>query len=197
MRRFIVVGHRAVTTPKFSLDDLAGAAGRMDLLLNAANAALLVSHDLRRDVEVTLVLLGPPDPPRAIRLVGSHLEMWGPDIRSNAALIRRALEHGSRLEGETSSGIFAGRCSLREVLDVIPDSIVELREDGADIRTVPLSRDVAFVLSDSVDLTSEERAIVAAKKPIVCSVGPRSLHTDHVIAIVHNELDRRYPLAPL
>jgi len=196
MRRFIVVGHRAVTTPQFSLDDLAGAAGRMDLLLNAANAALLVSHDLRRDVEATLVLLGPPDPPRAIRLVGSQLEMWGPDIRSNAALIRRALGHASRLEGETSPGIFAGRRNLREVLDSISDPIVELREDGADIRTVPLSRDIAFVLSDSVDLTSEERAIVAAKKPIVCSVGPRSLHTDHVISIVHNEFDCRYPPTP-
>jgi len=196
MRRFIVVGHRAVTTPQFSLDDLAGAAGRMDLLLNAANAALLVSHDLRRDVEATLVLLGPPDPPRAIRLVGSQLEMWGPDIRSNAALIRRALGHASRLEGETSPGIFAGRRNLREVLDSFSDPIVELREDGADIRTVPLSRDLAFVLSDSVDLTSEERAIVAAKKPIVCSVGPRSLHTDHVISIVHNEFDCRYPPTP-
>ena len=196
MRRFIVVGHRAVTTPQFSLDDLAGAAGRMDLLLNAANAALLVSHDLRRDVEATLVLLGPPDPPRAIRLVGSQLEMWGPDIRSNAALIRRALGHASRLEGETSPGIFAGRRNLREVLDSFSDPIVELREDGADIRTVPLSRDIAFVLSDSVDLTSEERTIVAAKKPIVCSVGPRSLHTDHVISIVHNEFDCRYPPTP-
>src|SRR3990172_2071762 len=112
MRRFIVVGHRAVTTAEFPLNDLAGAAGRMDLLLNAANAALLVSHDLRRDVEVTLLLLGPPDPPRAIRILGERIERWGPDIRGNAALIRRALEHGSRLERETSPGIFAGKRSL-------------------------------------------------------------------------------------
>src|SRR3989304_718015 len=78
MPRFIVVGHRAVTTPQFSLDDLAGAAGRMDLLLNAANAALLVSHDLRRDSEATLILLGPPDPPRAIRLHGTRLRSLSP-----------------------------------------------------------------------------------------------------------------------
>ncbi|TLZ64006.1 MAG: tRNA (pseudouridine(54)-N(1))-methyltransferase TrmY, partial [Methanobacteriota archaeon] len=32
MRRFIVIGHRASTTPEFPLDDLAGGAGRMDLL---------------------------------------------------------------------------------------------------------------------------------------------------------------------
>ncbi|HEY5604993.1 MAG TPA: tRNA (pseudouridine(54)-N(1))-methyltransferase TrmY [Thermoplasmata archaeon] len=192
MRRFIVVGHRAVTTAEFPLNDLAGAAGRMDLLLNAANAALLVSHDLRRDVEVTLLLLGPPDPPRAIRILGERIERWGPDIRGNAALIRRALEHGSRLERETSPGIFASKRSLEEVLAGVPEPLVELREDGHDIRQASLPPDVAFLLSDSVDLTSEEREIISRKNPLACRVGPRSLHTDHVIAIIHNELDRRY-----
>ncbi len=191
MRRFIVVGHRAVTTAEFPLNDLAGAAGRMDLLLNAANAALLVSHGLRRDVEVTLLLLGPPDPPRAIRILGERLERWGPDIRGNAALIRRALEHGSRLERETSPGIFASIRSLEEVLAGVPAPLVELREDGDDMRQASLPPDVAFLLSDSVDLTSEEREIVSRKNPLACRVGPRSLHTDHVIAIIHNELDRR------
>jgi len=192
MRRFVVVGHRAVTTAEFPLNDLAGAAGRMDLLLNAANAALLVSHDLRRDVEVTLLLLGPPDPPRAIRILGERIERWGPDIRGNAALIRRALEHGSRLERETSPGIFASKRSLEEVLAGVPEPLVELLEDGHDIRQASLPPDVAFLLSDSVDLTSEEREIISRKNPLACRVGPRSLHTDHVIAIIHNELDRRY-----
>jgi tRNA (pseudouridine54-N1)-methyltransferase len=192
MRRFIVVGHRAVTTAEFPLNDLAGAAGRMDLLLNAANAALLVSHGLRRDVEVTLLLLGPPDPPRAIRILGERIERWGPDIRGNAALIRRALERGSRLERETSPGIFASMRSLEEVLAGVPEPLVELREDGHDIREGSLPDDVAFLLSDSVDLTSEEREIISRKNPLACRVGPRSLHTDHVIAIIHNELDRRH-----
>ena len=51
MRRFLVVGHRAVTSADFSLDDLAGAAGRMDILLSAANAALLLAHEIRQDAE--------------------------------------------------------------------------------------------------------------------------------------------------
>src|SRR5439155_1537060 len=36
----------------------------MDILLNGANAALHLAHDLRRDVEVGLLLLGPPHRPR-------------------------------------------------------------------------------------------------------------------------------------
>ena len=193
MRRFIIVGHRASTTPEFPLDDLAGGAGRMDLLLSAANAALLVAHDLRRDAECILLLLGPPDPPRAIRIVGSLLQSYGPDIRANAGLIRKALHHGSRIERETSRGVFASRRGFSELIEAFPEPIVLLREDGKDIRDAELPRDVSFVLSDSVDLSEEEEAVVAAKRIEVCSVGPRSLHASDAIAIVHNELDRRYP----
>ena len=62
MRRFLVVGHRAVTSPEFSLDDLASAAGRLDILLSAANAALLVEREIRRRAEAGPPLLGPPHP---------------------------------------------------------------------------------------------------------------------------------------
>ena len=193
MRRFVVVGHRASTSPGFPLDDLAGGAGRMDLLLNAANAALLVSHDIRRDAEITLVLLGPPDPPVAIRLAGERLQSYSPDIRTDAGLVRAALERVSRIEREASPGVFVSRRGLAEVLDGIQDPLVELREDGKDIREVELPRDVAFVLSDTTDLTEEEEATVSRKRIAVCRVGPRSIHTDDAIAIVHNELDRRHP----
>ena len=193
MRRFVIVGHRASTSPEFPLDDLAGGAGRMDLLLNAAHAALLVSHDLRRDSEITLVLLGPPDPPRAVRLVGDRLQSFGPDVRTSAGLVRGALAHASRVEREVAPGVFAARRGLAEVLEPIPGPVIELREGGKDIRQVGLPLDVAFVLSDTADLTGEEEAVVAGRRVAVCSVGPRSIHADHAIAIVHNEMDRRHP----
>jgi len=192
MRRFLIVGHRASTSPGFPLADLAGGAGRMDLLLTAANAALLVAHDLRRDAEADLLLLGPPDPPRAVRLEGARLQSLGPDIRGNAGLIRKALEHSSRVERETSPGVFSSRRGFHELLGGIPEPVVHLREDGKDIREVELPRDVTFVLSDSVDLTGEEEAVVAKRRVAICSVSPRSLHASDAIAIVHNELDRRH-----
>ncbi len=193
MRRFIVVGHRASTSPDFPLDDLAGGAGRMDLLLTAANAALLVSHDLRRDSEATLVLLGPPDPPRTVRLDGARLRSLSPDLRTNAGLVRKALAHASRVERETSPGVFVARRGLAEVLDSVRDPVIQLREGGKDIREVEIPRDVAFVLSDAIGLTGEEEAVVGARRTAICSVGPVSVHTGDAIAIVHNEMDRRYP----
>lgn len=191
MRRFLIVGHRAVTTPAFSLDDLAGAAGRMDILLSAANAALLLAHDIRRDAEAALLLLGPPDPPRLVRIQGDRVRAYQPDLRSNAALVRRALEHGSRVEREVSPGILASKASFEEALDRLGPAFVLLKEGGKDVRGALLPADGTFVLSDNQDLTTEEEQAVRARDAIVVGLGPHAVHTDQAIVLVQNELDRR------
>lgn len=191
MRRFLVVGHRAVTTPDFSLDDLAGAAGRMDILLSAANAALLLAHDIRRDAEAALLLLGPPDPPRLVRIQGHRVRSYQPDLRSNAALLRKALEHGSRVEHEVSPGIFASKASFEEALDRLGPPFVLLKEGGKDVRTASLPADATFVLSDNQDLAPEEERAVRARDALVVGLGPHPLHTDQAIVLVQNEMDRR------
>ncbi len=191
MRRFLVVGHRAATTPAFSLDDLAGAAGRMDILLSAANAALLTAHDIRRDAEAALLLLGPPDPPRLVRILGHRVRSYQPDLRSNAALLRKALEHTSRVEREVLPGILASKASFEEALDRLGPAYVYLKEGGNDVRSVALSADATFVLSDNQDLAPEEERAVLARDALVVGVGPHALHTDQAIVLVQNELDRR------
>ncbi|HYT16924.1 MAG TPA: tRNA (pseudouridine(54)-N(1))-methyltransferase TrmY [Thermoplasmata archaeon] len=190
--RFLIVGHRASTDPVFSLDDLAGAAGRMDILLNAANAALLVAHDLRRDVEVGLLLLGPPDPPRFVRLEGFRLRNYQPDIRSNAALVRGALKDASRIERESSPGVFGSRTNFEEALDRLGPSFVYAKEGGKDVRQANLPADATFVLSDNQDLTTAEERTLTDRGAIVVGLGPLALHTDHAIAVLQNELDRRH-----
>jgi tRNA (pseudouridine54-N1)-methyltransferase len=191
VRRFLVVGHRASTDPRFSLDDLAGGAGRMDILLNAANAALLLAHDLRRDTEVGLLLLGPPTPPRFVRLVGFRLKSYQPDIRSNAALIRRALVDVSRVEGESSPGVYGSIATFAEALDRLGPTFVLLTEGGKDIRLASLPADATFVLSDNQELLAEEERLLTDRGALVVGLGPVALHTDHAIVLVQNELDRR------
>src|SRR5437870_12808031 len=114
VRRFFAVGHRASTDPGFPLDDLAGSAGRMDILLNAANAALLLAHGIRRDCEIGLLLLGPPTPPRFVRLVGFRLKSYQADTRANASLIRQSLVHSSRVAQEFSSGVYGSIATVRD-----------------------------------------------------------------------------------
>src|SRR3990172_9793773 len=102
----------------------------MDILLNAANAALLLAHDIRRDVEVGLLMLGPPNPPRFVRLVGFRLKSYQPDIRSNAALIRRALVDASRVEHESSPGVYGSVAAFEEALDRLRPPLLYLKEGG-------------------------------------------------------------------
>lgn len=163
----------------------------MDILLSAANAALLLAHDLRRDAEAGLLLLGPPNPPRFIRLEGFRLKTYQPDLRSNAALLRKALEHGSRVEREVSPGVLASKATFAEALDRLGPSFVYLKEGGREIRDVLLPADATFVLSDNQDLTADEEKLVLDRGALVVRVGPKSLHTDQAITIVQNELDRR------
>ncbi len=104
MRRFVIVGHKAVTSGDFKLDDMAGGAGRLDILLRCINSAFFLSHKLRRDVEVYLVLQGPPGPHRTVRLVGNELKYLNPDERSTGALVRNALLQKGNGEQKSSPG---------------------------------------------------------------------------------------------
>ena len=163
----------------------------MDILLSAANAALLLAHGIRRDAEAVLLLLGPPDPPRLIRILGARVRSFQPDLRSNAALVRKALEHTSRVEREVSPGILASKASFAEALDRLGPPFVYLKEGGKDIRGADLPADAAFVLSDNQELTTEEEGELVARDAFVVGLGPHAIHTDQAIVLVQNELDRR------
>ncbi len=163
----------------------------MDILLSASNAALLLAHDIRRDAEAALLLLGPPDPPRLVRIVGHRVRSYQPDLRSNAALLRKALEQDSRIEREVSPGILASKTSFEEALDRLGPPFVYLREGGKDVRSAALPADATFVLSDNQELTATEEHAVLSRDALVVGLGPHALHTDQAIVLVQNELDRR------
>ena len=73
MRYFVITGHRAVSTGDFKLDDIAGGAGRLDILVRCVNSAFFLSHNLRKDVEAYLVLMGGDDPPKTVIFKGADL----------------------------------------------------------------------------------------------------------------------------
>jgi len=100
MRRFLILGHKAPVTPEFHLNDLPGAAGRLDVLCRAIGASLFLSHGIRRDTEVMLLL---QDTVR-MRISGQYVKRLNPDERSTAALIRRALAALQDSRGSEASG---------------------------------------------------------------------------------------------
>ncbi|HEX32388.1 MAG TPA: tRNA (pseudouridine(54)-N(1))-methyltransferase TrmY [Candidatus Acetothermia bacterium] len=190
MRRFVLLAHKAPVAPDFTLNDLPGSAGRIDVLCRAIGAAFFLSHDLRRDVEVDILLQDQVQ----IRLVGEKLKRLNPDERSTAALIKHALEKlvGEEEEVQSTPGIFVSRRTLPEMVDRLYQlgaHPVVLHEEGAPFEAASIPDDPAFFLSDHQDFSpTDEEAL--ADLPRV-SLGSTPLHTSQCITIVHYLLDRQ------
>jgi tRNA (pseudouridine54-N1)-methyltransferase len=187
MIRFAAIGHLAPTSGDFSLNDLPGGAGRLDVLCRCVTASLFLSHDMRRDVEVCLVLLGQPDPPATVLFSGEKVRYLNPDERSAASLIKKALamKRGSGYR-ESTPGVFIRKSGLAELLAEHPFALLD--ESGIDVRKAdPLPGN--YIVSDHLNLTPGEREMVGDLPRL--SVGPLSLHADSAITILLNESDRR------
>jgi tRNA (pseudouridine54-N1)-methyltransferase len=195
VRRFVVIGQTATGSPAFSLDDLPGTSGRLDVLLRAAQAALLVSHGLRRDTIVYLALLGDPAAPRVVRIDGRIAEYLRPDERSLGGRVRHALEWDATAPVFTSErqGIAVACAGIDAALQDAPGAaFYVLEEGGQDARTLHWSDpDPTFFVGDHLGFDPATRARLAALGAAPVSVGPISLHADAAVTVVHNELDRR------
>lgn len=195
MKRFVIIGHRAATTGDFKLDDIAGGAGRLDILVRCVNSSLFLSHGIRRDSEVYLVLEGGEDPPKTVIFRGETVRYLNPDERSTASLIRNALMKPLEEDREilSSPGVSVARMSLKDVLDRLTQDgkLVYLREDGTDCREYEFPENPVFVMGDDRDPTEEEEALFESHSPDRINLGPKSLHANHCIVVVHNEMDRR------
>jgi tRNA (pseudouridine54-N1)-methyltransferase len=191
MRQFIVLGHDAPTDPSFSLDDLAGGAGRLDVLCRCVNSAFFLSHALREDVRVHLVLADE----FTVRFEGAELRRLNPDERSTAALIRGALERREEAIGhlpvESSPGVSLRRVGFETTLsEVAADAtVVQLHEDGDPVVDLEPPSDPAFVLSDHRDFADGEESRLADAADARVRLGPKRLHADHAITVAHNYLD--------
>ncbi|HXQ79087.1 MAG: tRNA (pseudouridine(54)-N(1))-methyltransferase TrmY [Thermoplasmata archaeon] len=197
MRRFLLLAHRVPTGGQFTLNDLAGGAGRMDEVARAVSTAFTTSNDLRRDTEVTVLFVADPPPKaRRIDLVGARLRYLNPDERSTAALLKNALVRSVDFPRpfESSPGLTVSAAEptadLRAFLS--QPNAVWLSEDGRSIEewSSPGCH-IAAVVSDPYDPTPEERDLLTASNVPRLSVGPRSLRTSQVVDLVHHELDLR------
>ncbi|OLZ41819.1 tRNA (pseudouridine(54)-N(1))-methyltransferase TrmY [Natrinema saccharevitans] len=193
MRQFVLLGHDVPTEPDFSLDDLAGGAGRLDALCRSITAAFVTSHGIREAVRVHLIARDE----LTITFDGRELQRLNPDERSTAALVRNALEHRAdaigALPAEPSPGVELYRRGFEGTLEAIADDgpVVQLHEDGdavVDVDPEGLA-DGIFVLSDHRDFTADEAALLEDVADQRLRLGPELLHADQAITIAHHYLD--------
>ena len=199
-RRFVIVGQRATASPDFSLVDIAGTSGRLDVLLRCLRSALLVSHGLRKDTLVYLVLLGGELAPRVLRVDGRHVRFIRPEERMLAILVQKAL---ARTPPDAEPGVFIelrpGLAVARGGVDAVladlgtsATAAYVLEESARDVRDGPLaSEDVVVFVGDQNGFDTVTRARLERLGAIAIGVGPISVHADDAITIVCNEMDRR------
>ena len=192
MRRFVIIAHDVPLDGDFSLDDLPGTGGRIDVVCRCVTAALLLSHDLRYDVEVKIVVQNDV----TISIDGREIRRLNPDERSTAARLRTALSHRDELVGrrpiEPTPGIEIVADDLARTLETInaaDDPIYHLDPEGAPITRESPPDNPTFVLSDHRPFSSADQGTLEEFDPRKRSLSPRSIHADHAITVAHNWVD--------
>lgn len=194
VRRFAIVGHRAMSKGKLPLNDLAGGAGRMDVLIRAVMSSLLTSHGLRDNVEVILHLQGGPGPHRRLKFVGSELRGFHAEERSVAGLIAKAIREPLPAIGHwiaRTPGLYDSGGKLSQTLSEWKESTLVRLDANAERLWKPNSiipsestennQSIAFLLSDDQPLETNEG--------LPRSLGTTWLQGHHAIAICHFLLD--------
>ena len=206
-RRFAIVGHRAINDGKLPLNDLAGAGGRMDVLVRAINTALFLSHGIRDDSHITLHLMGGPGPPRRIWFEGSRLEGVHADERAIAGQIAKVLREPTppvgRLEevwtglwhsgGDISTTIAEWRREGVTLVRLDADAPPLWVEGGSPPDGEDVDTRFGFFLSDDRSFTTEEIVTMDAAMP-ARSLGEQWIQGHSAIAVVHHLLDNGVPL---
>ncbi len=195
MRRFVVIGQKATASPDFSLVDIPSTSGRLDVLLRCLRAALLVSHGLRRETIVYLVLLGGASAPRALRVDASEVRFVRPDERALGTMVQKALAADAEGTGFVTvrPGVAIARGGLDVVLaDLGAGARYVLEESAQDLRDAEIDTgDTVVFVGDHLGFDDETRARLAAIGAVPIGVGPISVHADDAVTIVSNEMDRR------
>ena len=196
MRQFVVIAHDVPTDPDaVSLSDIPGA-GRLDLLCRCVSAGVFLSHGIREQVRVHLVVADA----FTITFDADTLRHLHPDERNVAARIRDALDAADdaigHMPADVSPGVELRRMGVTATLDRLLDgagaadpTLVQLHEDGDPLVDAAPPSDPVFVLSDHNDFTPDERDALAERAERRVRVGPKRLHADHTISVVHNWLD--------
>ena len=179
---------------KLPLNDLAGGAGRMDVLIRAVMSSLLTSHGLRDNVEVVLHLQGGPGPHRRLKFVGSELRGFHAEERSVAGLIAKVIREPLPAIGhwiQRTPGLYDGGGSLTHTLTEWKDCVIVRLDADAErlwsenstipIQSTPTEDSIAFLLSDDQPLDTD----LGTPR----SLGSTWLQGHHAIAICHFLLD--------
>ena len=173
---FIVVSPTARTDTSYPLRGYAGASGRIDVV-----AVSMIASSSLEDSMFMGVLLGPPSPPLTIFTTPGCRPPKSE--RGAVSWIRVAVAKGSY------ECLRTARIGLLDAASMLVREgfrLVVLSEDGIDFpKAQILGGKTAFILGSHVDIPEHLMSeLYSVARPVKASVGPRSLHSSHVILLV-------------
>lgn len=189
MRTFVVYSETASTAP-FNRD--LKAAGRWDILLHSIISALFASNTFRDDVELHLILMGPPNAPRHIMIkYDKENTISKKDLKKLFEIALRKVKSGKIIE--VHSGVFV---SDKTIENLIEDFSKENKEifvlDGAgeNIKIIQKEKlpNGVFILGDHDGFDKQTKKFLK-KNCSRLSLGPQIYFTSQAITIINYEID--------
>jgi tRNA (pseudouridine54-N1)-methyltransferase len=189
MRTFVLYARKARTDSNFKLNDLINA-GRMDLVCRCISSALWLSHNVREDTRIFVVLNGPPKPPVTICFQGSKLSKVYVDEMTNAKWIKKLLSMKFGSEWLEIDATKVSRKSFQEVLDELNGKNYVLHEKGEFIENIKIEKNPIFVLGDNIGLPKAEESF-ALRNGEKISLGKNVYLASACVSIINWVLDQR------
>ena len=195
---FLVRARAAPVNPSH-FKGLIGKGCGLEYLADIVRNALFVSKGHRENVAVSLVLERSKDFSRVIRFSGASLGSFK-DLHETAILnkIFDALCAAEKLkkneELEENEGVFVSAQSFEAYFSskIQTQTPYLLDKKGQDIRLVAFEPELLFLLTDHTPMPRNSKKSLLKSGISTVSVGPTILHSSQCIAVVLNELDRKF-----
>jgi len=196
MREFILRARKGPSTPDFSLDALPKVC-HLEIVAHCIANAVFYSLNLRSSVKIHIVLDGPSDPPKIVRIESDRLgSLDGFDEQALTGVLREALDVGQGLllqqERESRPGVFVAKRSFESLVrqQATAGPMFVLQKRARDVREIEFSDTSTFVFSDHLSMPKKTDRFMLRLGAEPISVGPKMLFASQCITLVHNELDR-------
>ena len=187
MRRFIIYSQTASTDSK--IKDLR-SAGRWDILLHSIISAMFASNTFRSDVELHLILMGPPYAPRHITITNEKGNTISKKDLKKLIEIALKKAHPGKTK-EVHPGVFIDDKTLDQVIeDYEPTETFMLDAAGDHIKNVKTEdmKNPTFILGDYDGFDKKTKKFLK-KNTNRLSLGNQMYFTSQAITIINYEID--------
>ncbi|MFX0096285.1 MAG: tRNA (pseudouridine(54)-N(1))-methyltransferase TrmY [Candidatus Hodarchaeota archaeon] len=193
-RIFVVKSGTAHTIPDFSIKDIPGTSGRLDVVCRCLISAFGKKRE-KQNTDFYGLLEGEPLPPRLIAVEGRRLQRLPDDEFEVAKIMSQLLGKPSEVEKVLDEwpGISICPKNFNRITDELKGegALFYLHQKGQDIRDFDFPRDnhLVFVMGDHMGLGKADENVLRGLGAIQISVGPLTYLASQCITLVHEELD--------